>query len=193
MRWDLYTPSQRRQAAIDGLPHKIEEIDARVERLHTDLERAHASIERIRAAPGGEMTKRIRLTGAVRERNGILGNIRVMTAMRERLRSTAASYENVELLRQTRTYIDTILRAAGGEDLAEEMAQTTENIQEADKEQFRLEKVIDRAMQPVQSPILANVEMDVDDEVARLLATAPVSEPTPVARNAREALRKIKA
>ena len=64
VRWDLYTPSQRLQAAIDGLPRKIADVDVRIERLHADLEQAQTSIERIRTMPGGEMTRRLRLTGA---------------------------------------------------------------------------------------------------------------------------------
>ena len=113
--------------------------------------------------------------------------------MRERLRSVAASYENIELLRETRSYIDTILRTSGGEELADEMAQTTENIQAADKEIFRLDKLLERVTQSAQMPVSAAGDASVEDEVARLLADAPASEPAPTARSTREALRKIKA
>lgn len=191
VRWDLYTPAQRRQAAIDALPQKIAEIDVRVERLHEDLEAAQASIQRTLSAPGGEMTKRMRLAGAVRERNGILTNIQTLTSAREMLRSTAASYENVALLKDTRRYIDTILRTAGGEDVADDLAQTGEDMQAADREVHRLQTVIQTAMQPLSAPVSLAGDASVDEEVARLLAAAPVAE-TPTARSARDAVRKIR-
>lgn len=192
VRWDLYTPAQRRQAAIDALPQKISEIDVRVERLHSDLEAAQNSIQRILVAPGGEMTKRMRLAGAVRERNGILTNIQTLTTAREMLRSTAASYENVALLKDTRRYIDTILRTAGGEDVSDEIAQTAEDVQDADREVHRLQTLIQSAMQPLSAPISLAGDASVDEEVSRLLASTPAAEPTPSVRNARDALRKIR-
>lgn len=192
VRWDLYTPAQRRQAAIDALPQKIAEIDVRVERLHADLEAAQASIQRTLAAPGAEMTKRMRLAGAVRERNGILTNIQTLTSAREMLRSTAASYENVALLKDTRRYIDTILRTAGGEDVADDIAQTAEDVQDADREVHRLQTVIQSAMQPLSAPVSLAGDASVDEEVSRLLAAAPAAETAPTARSARDAVRKIR-